>query len=128
MISSLDVVCTRYHAHARFILPCRPHSTNAETCSKGALLSIATHLGCTSSTLKVRVLVLNQLSSGMFHLRIPGKMWLPAGKEAEAIEEALGIPVIRHHDKKPAGGAEDIEKHFGYKANELTIYITMLPN
>lgn len=35
------------------------------------------------------------------------------GKEAEALEAALGVPVLRHREKKPAGGAEDMEAHFG---------------
>lgn len=36
-----------------------------------------------------------------------------AGKEAEHLEAALGIPVLRHREKKPAGGSEDMERHFG---------------
>lgn len=38
---------------------------------------------------------------------------LLAGKEAALLEGALGIPVLRHRDKKPAGGSEDMEGHFG---------------
>jgi phosphatidylglycerophosphatase GEP4 len=38
---------------------------------------------------------------------------LCAGKEAEALEAALGIPVLRHREKKPAGGSGDMEQHFG---------------
>ena len=37
----------------------------------------------------------------------------PEGTEAAALEAALGIPVMRHREKKPAGGKEDAEKHFG---------------
>lgn len=37
----------------------------------------------------------------------------PEGAEAQALEDALGIPVLRHKDKKPGGGPEDVEKHFG---------------
>ena len=37
----------------------------------------------------------------------------PEGEEAEALEKALGVPVLRHKEKKPAGGPEDVEKHFG---------------
>nr|XP_024372610.1 uncharacterized protein LOC112280904 isoform X2 [Physcomitrium patens] len=37
----------------------------------------------------------------------------PDGVEAKALEERLGIPVIRHGTKKPAGTAEDLVKHFG---------------
>jgi Mitochondrial PGP phosphatase len=35
------------------------------------------------------------------------------GKEAERLEALLGIPVLRHAFKKPAGGRADIENHFG---------------
>lgn len=35
-----------------------------------------------------------------------------AGKEAAVLEAALGIPVLRHREKKPSGGSEDIEQHF----------------
>eukprot|EP00192_Tetraselmis_astigmatica_P018653 CAMPEP_0117652194 /NCGR_PEP_ID=MMETSP0804-20121206/2496_1 /TAXON_ID=1074897 /ORGANISM="Tetraselmis astigmatica, Strain CCMP880" /LENGTH=224 /DNA_ID=CAMNT_0005458223 /DNA_START=93 /DNA_END=764 /DNA_ORIENTATION=+ len=45
----------------------------------------------------------------------------PDGKEAEAIEAALGIPVLRHHEKKPSGGAEDMEKHFGCQSSRLVM-------
>jgi phosphatidylglycerophosphatase GEP4 len=38
----------------------------------------------------------------------------PQGVEAEALEEALGVAVLRHKEKKPAGGPEDVEAHFGY--------------
>ena len=37
----------------------------------------------------------------------------PEGAEAEGLEKALGIPVLRHKEKKPAGGPEDVEMHFG---------------
>ena len=37
----------------------------------------------------------------------------PDGSEAAALEEALGVPVLRHREKKPAGGGEDMEAHFG---------------
>lgn len=37
----------------------------------------------------------------------------PEGEEASALESALGVTVMRHKKKKPAGDAEDIEKHFG---------------
>lgn len=40
--------------------------------------------------------------------------WLCAGKEAAALEAALGIGVLRHREKKPAGGSEDMERHFGW--------------
>lgn len=38
----------------------------------------------------------------------------PEGVEAEELEEVLGIAVLRHKEKKPAGGPEDLERHFGY--------------
>lgn len=39
-----------------------------------------------------------------------GLWW--AGEEAAFMEKALGIPVVRHITKKPAGDAVDLEKHF----------------
>jgi hypothetical protein len=36
------------------------------------------------------------------------------GEEAEKLEAALGIPVLRHTEKKPAGEAGTLEKHFGW--------------
>ncbi len=35
-----------------------------------------------------------------------------AGEEAASMEKALGIRVVRHITKKPAGDAVDLEKHF----------------
>ncbi len=35
------------------------------------------------------------------------------GREARALEQKLGIPVLRHFEKKPAGGSSSIEEHFG---------------
>jgi phosphatidylglycerophosphatase GEP4 len=37
----------------------------------------------------------------------------PEGEEARALEAALGVPVMRHKQKKPSGGPEDLEAHFG---------------
>jgi len=37
---------------------------------------------------------------------------LSAGEEAASMEKALGIRVVRHITKKPAGDAVDLEKHF----------------
>ena len=34
------------------------------------------------------------------------------GEEAASMEKALGIRVVRHITKKPAGDAVDLEKHF----------------
>ncbi|PQQ00737.1 uncharacterized protein Pyn_10115 [Prunus yedoensis var. nudiflora] len=41
------------------------------------------------------------------------------GSKARELEGAIGIKVIRHKVKKPAGTAEEIEKHFGCKASHL---------
>jgi phosphatidylglycerophosphatase GEP4 len=38
----------------------------------------------------------------------------PAGDEALMLEKSLGIQVLRHKDKKPAGGPEDLQRHFRY--------------
>lgn len=38
----------------------------------------------------------------------------PDGKEAELLERALGIHVLRHKEKKPAGGPDDLQYHFRY--------------
>jgi phosphatidylglycerophosphatase GEP4 len=45
----------------------------------------------------------------------------PAGAEAAALEAALGVPVLRHRFKKPAGGGEDLESHFGAPAARLVM-------
>ncbi|XP_014516883.1 uncharacterized protein LOC106774410 isoform X1 [Vigna radiata var. radiata] len=41
------------------------------------------------------------------------------GSKARMLEGAIGIKVIRHRVKKPAGTAEEIEKHFGCEASRL---------
>ncbi|KAM7261931.1 hypothetical protein ACFE04_021008 [Oxalis oulophora] len=41
------------------------------------------------------------------------------GLKAKALERAIGIKVIRHKLKKPAGTAEEIEKHFGCESSRL---------
>ncbi|GMP67788.1 hypothetical protein CsSME_00027660 [Camellia sinensis var. sinensis] len=41
------------------------------------------------------------------------------GRKARALEGAIGIKVIRHRVKKPAGTAEEIEKHFGCESSRL---------
>ncbi|XP_031475315.1 phosphatidylglycerophosphate phosphatase 1, chloroplastic/mitochondrial isoform X1 [Nymphaea colorata] len=45
----------------------------------------------------------------------------PDGSKAESLEKSVGINVIRHGSKKPAGSADDIEKHFGYSASFLVM-------
>ncbi|XP_028196178.1 uncharacterized protein LOC114381185, partial [Glycine soja] len=39
--------------------------------------------------------------------------------KARMLEDAIGIKVIKHRVKKPAGTAEEIEKHFGCVASQL---------
>ncbi|XP_022147919.1 uncharacterized protein LOC111016731 [Momordica charantia] len=41
------------------------------------------------------------------------------GSKAKALESSTGIRVIRHRVKKPAGTAEEIEKHFGFTSSQL---------
>ncbi|KAJ7960686.1 haloacid dehalogenase (HAD) superfamily protein [Quillaja saponaria] len=41
------------------------------------------------------------------------------GSKAKTLERAVGIKVIRHRVKKPAGTAEEIEKHFGCESSKL---------
>ncbi|KAK9284429.1 hypothetical protein L1049_023602 [Liquidambar formosana] len=43
----------------------------------------------------------------------------PDGSKARALEKAIGIKVLRHRMKKPAGTAEEIEKHFGCASSQL---------
>ncbi|CAI9089070.1 OLC1v1023572C1 [Oldenlandia corymbosa var. corymbosa] len=43
----------------------------------------------------------------------------PDGKKAKALEAAIGIKVIRHRLKKPAGTAEEIEKQFNCESSRL---------
>ncbi|EOX92995.1 Haloacid dehalogenase superfamily protein isoform 1 [Theobroma cacao] len=41
------------------------------------------------------------------------------GSKAKKLEGTIGIKVIRHRVKKPAGTAEEIEKHFGCQSSQL---------
>ncbi|MEW5301463.1 MAG: hypothetical protein WDW36_004322 [Sanguina aurantia] len=43
----------------------------------------------------------------------------PQGLEAAALEVSTGIPVLRHAAKKPAGGSEELESHFGCPSSQL---------
>ncbi|XAR49500.1 Phosphatidylglycerophosphatase [Bertholletia excelsa] len=45
----------------------------------------------------------------------------PNGRKARALEGSIGIKVIRHTVKKPAGTAEEIEKHFGCESSRLVM-------
>ncbi|KAM3382678.1 phosphatidylglycerophosphate phosphatase 1, chloroplastic/mitochondrial [Capsicum galapagoense] len=43
----------------------------------------------------------------------------PDGRKARILERAIGIKVIRHRLKKPAGTAEEIERQFGCKSSRF---------
>ncbi|CAI7875453.1 unnamed protein product [Closterium sp. NIES-53] len=49
------------------------------------------------------------------------KQYDPDGSLAAAMEQALGVPVILHSEKKPGGGAAELETHFGCRANEMVM-------
>lgn len=42
-----------------------------------------------------------------------------AGEEAAALEAALGISVLRHTQKKPAGDCIELEQRFGWVAGHV---------
>lgn len=39
--------------------------------------------------------------------------------KAAAVEAALGVPVLRHSSKKPAGGTQELQERFGCEAHEI---------
>ncbi|GAA0155743.1 phosphatase [Lithospermum erythrorhizon] len=45
----------------------------------------------------------------------------PDATKAEALEDAIGISVIRHRVKKPAGMADEIEMHFQCESSRLVM-------
>ncbi|GAX83062.1 hypothetical protein CEUSTIGMA_g10488.t1 [Chlamydomonas eustigma] len=45
----------------------------------------------------------------------------PQGEEASLLEAALGIHVLRHAEKKPAGGSVVVEQYFGCASHELVM-------
>jgi phosphatidylglycerophosphatase GEP4 len=45
----------------------------------------------------------------------------PEGEEAAKLEKLLGIAVLRHKNKKPKGGAEELESYFACKAEKLVM-------
>lgn len=45
----------------------------------------------------------------------------PDESKAEAVEREMGIRVIRHKVKKPAGNVEDVEKQFGCQSMEIVM-------
>lgn len=49
------------------------------------------------------------------------KQYDPDGSEAAALEADLGVAVIRHASKKPAGNADALEAFFGVPANQLVM-------
>ncbi|CAI5489156.1 unnamed protein product [Closterium sp. Naga37s-1] len=49
------------------------------------------------------------------------KQYDPDGSLAAAMEQALGVPVILHTEKKPGGGAAELETHFGCRADEMVM-------
>lgn len=51
---------------------------------------------------------------------------LMSGREAEAVEAALGVPVLRHTQKKPAGTAAEAEAHFGCACFAVTAWPVLL--
>lgn len=52
-------------------------------------------------------------------LLMPPTPFRRSGAEARQMEEALGIPVLRHVDKKPGGGSAELEAHFGCPVSDL---------
>jgi hypothetical protein len=57
------------------------------------------------------------------------KPWPSAGLEgydtdfskAAEVEAALGVPVLRHREKKPAGGCKEVLQQFGCEAHEVVV-------
>eukprot|EP00210_Caulerpa_lentillifera_P005433 g5195.t1 len=47
------------------------------------------------------------------------KQYDPEGHEANQLEQDLGITVLRHLEKKPAGGVRELVEFFGCDADEL---------
>eukprot|EP00884_Botryococcus_braunii_P010930 jgi/Botrbrau1/19839/Bobra.0124s0076.2 len=45
----------------------------------------------------------------------------PDGTKAAELEQALGLPVLRHSSKKPGGSATDLETHFRCSASQLVM-------
>ncbi|KAL1567311.1 Phosphatidylglycerophosphate phosphatase 1, chloroplastic/mitochondrial [Salvia divinorum] len=45
----------------------------------------------------------------------------PDGEKARALEDSIGMKVIRHSTKKPAGSAEEIEALFGCESSSLVM-------
>ncbi|CAI5534870.1 unnamed protein product [Closterium sp. Naga37s-1] len=49
------------------------------------------------------------------------KQYDPDGSLAAAMERDLGMPVILHSEKKPGGGAAELETHFGCREDEMVM-------
>lgn len=45
----------------------------------------------------------------------------PEGLEADALEKAFGVKVLRHREKKPAGGCGEVEELFGCSSSEVVM-------
>eukprot|EP00878_Enallax_costatus_P004047 GHUV01004271.1.p1 GENE.GHUV01004271.1~~GHUV01004271.1.p1 ORF type:complete len:285 (+),score=68.87 GHUV01004271.1:88-942(+) len=43
----------------------------------------------------------------------------PKGEEAAALEAAFGVHVLRHREKKPAGGCEELQQQFNCAPHEM---------
>lgn len=45
----------------------------------------------------------------------------PDGKEADLIESRLGVAVLRHREKKPAGGCSELEEYFACGSQKMVM-------
>lgn len=45
----------------------------------------------------------------------------PEGRQAATLEARLGVPVLRHKEKKPAGGCSELEEYFQCAASEMVM-------
>lgn len=85
--------------------------TQAIMCNNTACLPC---LRCPALPLRLRLTYLPPLPCW----RSPSRP-APPGHEAAQLESSLGVHVLRHEDKKPGGGAAEVERHFGCPANQL---------
>ncbi|XP_077243691.1 haloacid dehalogenase (HAD) superfamily protein isoform X1 [Tasmannia lanceolata] len=76
--------------------------------------TLATSLDRCKSTFGHTKLAVFSNSAGLYQ-------YDPDGSKAEALENSIGIHVIRHGEKKPAGTTEDIEKYFGCETSLLVM-------
>lgn len=85
----------------------RPYSMEVDPALTGSLSL------CRQAFGSARIAILSN-SAGL-------KQYDPSGLHASAMESALGVPVIRHEEKKPGGGREEVERHFGCNAEEIVV-------